>query len=60
MITTLLLTSAIIAMLLVAYLLVQAAARNFARNHPEFGPYQEKREGCCGSCLDGICHKNED
>ncbi len=31
------------------WILVQQMARRFARRHPEFGPYVEKR-GCGGNC----------
>lgn len=44
-----LLASAVIMGVLVGWILVQQLAREFARRHPEFGPYQEKR-GCGGNC----------
>jgi len=33
-----------------AWLLVQAIARNFARSHPEFGPPREEGGGCGADC----------
>ena len=41
------------------WVLVQEAARAFARRHPEYGPYQEKR-GCGGgcSCGAGSCRRD--
>ncbi|MEE9357709.1 hypothetical protein [Candidatus Vondammii sp. HM_W22] len=44
-----LLAGAVIMAVLVGWILVQNMARRFARHHPEFGPYQEKR-GCGGNC----------
>lgn len=41
--------SALIMAMLVGWILVQQLARRFARRHPEFGPYVEKR-GCGDSC----------
>ncbi len=44
-----LLASLVIMVVLTGWILVQQMARGFARRHPEFGPYQEKR-GCGGNC----------
>lgn len=49
-------TGMVIAFCMAAYLAVQWLARRFARAHPEFGPYEERREGCCGSCMNA-CDK---
>ena len=38
-----------IMLMLGGWILVQQLARQFARRHPEFGPYVEKR-GCGGNC----------
>ena len=45
---------------LVGWIAVQQMARGFARRHPEFGPYREKR-GCGGhcSCGDGNSCRND-
>ncbi|HEB94974.1 MAG TPA: chemotaxis protein [Sedimenticola thiotaurini] len=41
--------AAVIMAMLGGWILVQQMARRFARRHPEFGPYTEKR-GCGGNC----------
>ncbi len=41
--------SGLIMLVLTGWILVQQMARRFARHHPEFGPYVEKR-GCGGNC----------
>lgn len=51
----------IIFSLLIAWVLVQQAARKFAANHPELGPVKEEGLGCgktCG-CKIGSCSKEE-
>ena len=50
----------VIMAMLVGWIAVQQMARGFARRHPEFGPYQEKR-GCGGhcSCGDGNSCRND-
>jgi hypothetical protein len=64
MLATYALTISAIFVLLVGWILVQQVARLFARRHPEFGPYQERR-GCggggCGSCGgegEGSCERH--
>ncbi len=56
-----LLAGAVITLMLVGWIFVQLMAREFARRHPEFGPYIEK--GGCGSncaCSGGeSCKKGE-
>ena len=47
MVATYAITVALIFVLLTAWILVSQLARQFARRHPEFGPYREK--GACGS-----------
>ena len=49
-----LLAAGVILLVLLGWIGVQQLARRFARNHPEFGPYVEKR-GCGGnySCSGG-------
>jgi len=42
----------IILAMLLGWLAVQNMARAFAKRHPEFGPYVEKR-GCGGNCSCG-------
>jgi len=57
----LLVTIAIIFILLMAWVLIQQAARKFAANHPDLGPVKEEGLGCgktCG-CKVGSC-KQED
>jgi hypothetical protein len=54
---------AVIAMpaLLLAWLLVQQAARRFAAAHPEFGPAREEGGGCgssCGCASNRSCKRN--
>lgn len=49
----------IILVILLGWILVQQVARRFARNHPEWGPYNE-RAGCGGNCTcasGGSCKK---
>ena len=56
-----LLASAVIMGVLMGWVVVQQLAREFARRHPEFGPYVEKR-GCGGNCScgsSGTCKKEE-
>jgi hypothetical protein len=36
--------------LLLGWILVQEAARRFARSHPELGPFREEGGGCGGNC----------
>jgi len=51
---------AVIFMLMIGWLLVQAIARNYARHHPEFGPFREDGAGCgsrCGCANKGQCSK---
>ena len=54
MVATYAITVALIFVLLTAWILVKQLARQFARRHPEFGPYREK--GACGS---GGCGSEE-
>jgi hypothetical protein len=54
-----LLAIGLILLVLVSWILVQQAARNFAARHPEFGPAKEEGSGCgvsC-SCRHGQCNK---
>jgi hypothetical protein len=44
-----LLASTVILVVLLGWVLVQQVAREFARRHPEWGPYREK-VGCGGKC----------
>jgi len=51
---------AVIFILMLGWLLVQAIARNFARRHPEYGPFREEGAGCgssCGCANKGQCSK---
>jgi hypothetical protein len=53
----LLITVTIIFSLLLAWVLIQQAARKYAANHPELGPVKEEGLGCgktCG-CKKGSC-----
>ncbi|MCF6202837.1 MAG: hypothetical protein L3J59_04080 [Methylococcaceae bacterium] len=53
----LLITITIIFSLLLAWILIQQAARKYAANHPELGPVKEEGLGCgktCG-CKKGSC-----
>ena len=53
-------TVLIVLSLLAGWLLVRAAARRFARHHPEFGALREDGEGCgCGNhkCGEDKCKK---
>ncbi|MCK5831681.1 MAG: hypothetical protein KAH20_15405 [Methylococcales bacterium] len=55
----LLITIVIIFTLLLAWVLIQQAARKYAANHPELGPVKEEGLGCgktCG-CKKGSCSK---
>jgi hypothetical protein len=62
MMTTLLLTIAVLFALLAGWVTVQAAARRTAAAHPEAGPYREMgaEHGCthaCGGCAQATqCH----
>jgi hypothetical protein len=60
MITTILITGTIIAVVLVAYAKVERMSRDFADHHPEFGPYRERHGGCCGACPEDTCSKHND
>ncbi len=58
----LLITITIIFSVLMAWVLIQQAARKFAANHPELGPVKEEGLGCgktCG-CKKGSCSQEED
>ena len=58
---TLFITIIIIFLLLIAWVLVQQAARKYAASHPELGPVKEEGLGCgktCG-CKPGICNKED-
>lgn len=57
MLWTYLITCSIIFLMLGGWLLVQAAARAFARRHPEHGPLREEGGGClvCLCKLGGEC-----
>ncbi len=46
----LLITIAIIFSVLIAWVLVQQAARKYAARHPEFGPVKEEGLGCGKTC----------
>ena len=55
-----LLAAVLIWLLLVGWILIQQAARNYAARHPEFGPAKEEGSGCgkgCG-CRNGHCSRN--
>jgi hypothetical protein len=56
-----LLAAGLILLLLVGWILVQQAARNFAARHPEFGPAKEEGGGCGTSCAcsNGRCTRNK-
>lgn len=47
---TLFITITIIFSILIAWILIQQAARKFAANHPELGPMKEEGLGCGKSC----------
>ena len=47
-----LLASLVIMIVLTGWIIVQQLAREFARRHPEWGPYREK-VGCGGQCSCG-------
>lgn len=47
-------TIVLLVFMMVFWIAVQAAARRFARNHPEFGPAREMGHGC-GACVGGGC-----
>ncbi len=45
--------------LMIAWIYIQQAARNYAARHPEFGAAKEEGLGCgknCG-CKGGVCEK---
>ncbi len=46
----LLITIIIIFFILIAWVLIQQAARKFAANHPELGPVKEEGLGCGKTC----------
>lgn len=50
MLTRLLLSFAVLALLLGGWVTIQAAARRIAARHPEAGPYREAGGGCGGGC----------
>ncbi len=55
-----LLAGLVVALMLMGWIFVQLMAREFARRHPEFGPYVEK--GGCGNCAcsgSESCKKSE-
>ncbi|MGI9290429.1 MAG: hypothetical protein ACR2QG_04025 [Gammaproteobacteria bacterium] len=54
-----LLAMGLILLMLIAWILVQQAARNFAARHPQFGPAKEEGSGCGAgcSCSRGRCSK---
>ena len=50
----------LIFVVLAGWILVQQAARLFARRHPEFGPAREEGAGCGSGCMcsgGGSCRK---
>ena len=47
---TLFITITIIFSILMAWVLIQQAARKFAANHPELGPMKEEGLGCGKNC----------
>ncbi len=52
---------AVIFLLMLVWILVQQAARNYAARHPELGPAKEEGLGCgknCG-CQGGSCLKKD-
>ncbi len=51
--TRFLITTGLILALLLGWLLVQQAARQFSRKHPELGPHREEGGGCGG--MGGSC-----
>jgi len=56
-----LVAGAVIFGVLLAWIAVQGLAREFARRHPEWGPYKEKA-GCGGECScssGGSCKRRE-
>jgi hypothetical protein len=55
-----LLAPGLILLVLVGWILVQQAARNFAARHPEFGPAKEEGSGCGKGCAcnNGRCTRN--
>jgi hypothetical protein len=55
---TYLITIGLIFGLLSAWIVVQQAAKIYARRHPEFGPCREEGSGC-GSCSGGSCGKRQ-
>ncbi len=60
MIATILVSSTIIVLILVAYVKVEALAKSYAERHPEQGPYREKHGTCCGMCPRNTCSHHED
>lgn len=44
----------LLVLMMLLWIGVQAAARRFAENHPEFGPAREMGHGC-DSCAGGGC-----
>ena len=55
---TYLITIGLIFVLLTGWIVVQQAAKIYARRHPEFGPCREEGAGC-GSC-GGSCSRRRD
>jgi len=55
---TYLITIGLIFVLLTGWIVVQQAAKIYARRHPEFGPCREEGTGC-GSC-GGSCSRRRD
>ncbi|HWS13163.1 MAG TPA: hypothetical protein VN279_10220 [Rhodocyclaceae bacterium] len=55
---TYLITIGLIFVLLTGWIVVQQAAKLYARRHPEFGPCREEGAGC-GSC-GGSCSRRRD
>ena len=58
MIVTYLLPVVIILIVMLLWVLVQHLARQFARRHPEFGPYPDG-PGSCGGCSNGSCSRKK-
>ena len=56
-----LLAAGLILLLLLGWILVQQAARNYAARHPEFGPAKEEGRGCGKGCVcdNGHCTRKQ-
>jgi LPXTG-motif cell wall-anchored protein len=53
---TYLIAMGLIMALLLGWVVVQHAARGFARRYPQFGPAREEGGGCLGcACKDKVC-----